>query len=373
MVEVRPDDHRLVGDRAGPLQDPDDVLGLDGRLLDGHRRIHRQTFQRARRRIGGVAADDLRFEILQGRLAGRLQQLIDIVAAGHHERGGRVTLATGRGEEQEFVLVVAEPGPVVDQQDQGRAVAIGVDRLVLEGRVARIAGEGAGFPFVSRRVAEHDDRLALDVDPFVIVVGDRLVVRVGGDPVAGEDDRRVVQFAAAADAQRHEVAPEPAVDRLAVFGLGRNRLRAAELRGAVDREALEVVGGGPGRLQADLPEAGGDPVGRPLDPLGPRRPAPLGVVGQEFQVSPEPRDGRVRGGVGRGRGDGQEDQGSRPDGGLQEVAQESLEHRRHRPDPRTSFVLPAPFDPGRSDCRGPASWPSSRSLANERCPTGSGL
>ena len=83
----------------------------------------------------------------------------------------------------------------------------GVGRLVAEGGEVGVplAGERAVLLVLLRLAADDQDGLALDVEPGVVVVVELLGVVLGGDPVAGEDDRHAVERAAAADGQRGEV------------------------------------------------------------------------------------------------------------------------------------------------------------------------
>ena len=86
-----------------------------------------------------------------------------------------------------------EAGEVVDQQDGGRAVLEGVGGLVAEGGVVGglLAVERAvsSSCWGSRRMIRT--ALPLTSTPGVIVVVELQGVVLGGDPVAGEDDRQL--------------------------------------------------------------------------------------------------------------------------------------------------------------------------------------
>ena len=146
--------------------------------------------------------------------------------AGDHQEGElRVQLGPGVGEVEELVLglVSLEGEGVVDQEHGGRAVLEGVGRLVPEGGEVGVplAGEGALLLVLLRLAADDQHGLALDVEPGVVVVVELPGVVLGGDAIAGEDDRHAVERAAAADRQRREVD----------LGLG---LRASRIRARSD-------------------------------------------------------------------------------------------------------------------------------------------
>src|SRR5206468_3971152 len=94
-----------------------------------------------------------------------------------------------------FLAAAGELSRVVDENNRGGAVLDSVAHLAPEKSVLRrlLAAEGAFIVAGSRLFAQDDYCFAAGIDPRVVVVNKRLIATLevlGGDPIAGEEERR---------------------------------------------------------------------------------------------------------------------------------------------------------------------------------------
>ena len=194
----------------------------------------------------------------------------------------------------------------------------GVGGLVPEGGEVGVllAGERAVVLVLLRLAADDQDGLALDVEPGVVVVVELLGVVLGGDAIAGEDDRHAFERAAAADRQGDEVVLGFGLQSPVASGPVRLRARSGPSVGLpLSGERLKIPLEPRGRLEPGLLECSPRDTRRP--PRSPSSPAPAlaGVVGQEGDVTLQPRFGRACDMLRRdrpGRRNGQAPRSSRP-------------------------------------------------------------